>query len=163
MPSRSLRVSLGLLLNRAGLMMLVVATVTMAGWGVLAILSTHALNTLSTTLVYEAVGQQAGGLIYLGAALLAGWGILHPGTHGFTLGLLQNALLLMAAGRAIVAVIGQHYAGGTTALGAPAAFIATDQLLVVTAALGHLVSLFIYHGHLEALHRQMNGQGGDGN
>jgi hypothetical protein len=156
-----MRVRLGLFLNRAGLAMLVVATATMLGWGIIAILSNHNLNTLSTTLVNQAIGQRAGGLLYIGAALVAGWGILHPGTRGFVLGLFQNSLLWLSAGRVLYAIAQQRYAGGTAALAAPADFIATDQLLVIMAALGHMFSLFIYHG-LAAATQRLAKEGGDG-
>lgn len=152
-----LRVSRVYAFSRAGFMVLVVATVTMFGWGILALISPETLNTLSTDLVYAALGQQYGGLIYLVFAGLAGYGILHPGTKGFVLGLFQNALLLAAAGRVMGAVVQAHYAGGTAVLSAPRAFILTDQLLVLTTAVGHLVSLAIYHGTARAQERTEDG------
>lgn len=145
-----------LFLSRPGLMLLTVATALNVGWGLLAILSPRPLDTVATAQLYDWLGQDAGGLVLLSVALLAAYGIARPGRRGLTMGMFQNALLLLAAGNALWAVSQGRYADGVVR---PWDFILTDQLLAIVVAFGHLVSLFIYHGLAEANNRARGEEG----
>jgi hypothetical protein len=131
-------------------MLLVVATIVNAGWGVLAIVSRNSLRTIPTAVVFDSFGQRGGGLIYLLTALLAAYGLSRPGGWGFLAGTPQNIFLLLAMWTALNAISRQHYAD---LVPRPWSFILTDQLLLVVMAPAHLVSLALYHGFAHGLQR----------
>lgn len=130
-------------LYRGGFFVLCTAITLHGLWAVILFAANHELRTTPMSYLIGAFGQKVSAVILVVGAVLAFYGIRHPGWKGLAFSLPQNLLLFVAASSGIVSALYGRYPDGVVR---SSAFILTDQLPMILMAFLHAASLAVYHG-----------------